>query len=42
VVAVDDTVYTVAGGPEPGLHTADTVEALDLGGTCAAPASATP
>jgi hypothetical protein len=31
VVAIGDTVYTLAGGPRPGLHVADTVEALDLG-----------
>jgi hypothetical protein len=34
VVAIGDTVYAVAGGPQPGLHVADTVEALDLRGAC--------
>lgn len=34
VVAIGTTVYAVAGGPRPGLHVADTAEALDLGGAC--------
>jgi non-specific serine/threonine protein kinase len=34
VVAIGDVVYALAGGPEPGLHVADTVEALDLPGSC--------
>jgi N-acetylneuraminic acid mutarotase len=31
VVAVGDVVYTLAGGPEPGLHTSAANEAIDLG-----------
>jgi hypothetical protein len=31
VAAVGDVVYTLAGGPQPGLHVASTVEAIDLG-----------
>jgi non-specific serine/threonine protein kinase len=34
VVALGNTVYTLSGGPRPGLHVADTTEALDLGGAC--------
>lgn len=34
VVAVGSTVYTLAGGPRPGLHVAGTVEALQLPGSC--------
>jgi non-specific serine/threonine protein kinase len=34
VVALGNTVYTLSGGPKPGLHVADTTEAIDLGGTC--------
>jgi hypothetical protein len=30
VAARDTTVYTFAGGPRPGLHVADTTEAIDL------------
>jgi hypothetical protein len=30
VVTVDRTLYTLAGGPRPGLHVANTVEAIDL------------
>ena len=30
VVAIGDVVYTIAGGPTPGLSTADTLEAIDL------------
>jgi hypothetical protein len=32
VVAIATTVYTFAGGPQPGLHVADTAEAIDLAG----------
>jgi N-acetylneuraminic acid mutarotase len=32
VVAIGTTVYTFAGGPQPGLHVADTAEAIDLAG----------
>jgi non-specific serine/threonine protein kinase len=32
VVAVDTTVYTLSGGPRPGLHVAGTTEAIDLSG----------
>ena len=31
VVAVGDTIYVLAGGPEPGLHTSSANEAIDLG-----------
>lgn len=31
VVAVGSVVYTIAGGPEPGLSVSDAVEAIDLG-----------
>jgi non-specific serine/threonine protein kinase len=31
VVTVGSTVYTLSGGPEPGLHVADSTEAIDLG-----------
>jgi Kelch motif/Galactose oxidase, central domain len=31
VVAVGDTVYVLAGGPRPGLHTSSANEAIDLG-----------
>ena len=31
VAAVGDVVYTLAGGPQPGLHVASTAEAIDLG-----------
>jgi N-acetylneuraminic acid mutarotase len=30
VVAVGDTVYVLAGGPRPGLHTSSANEAIDL------------
>jgi hypothetical protein len=30
VVTVGSTLYTLSGGPEPGLHVADTTEAIDL------------
>jgi hypothetical protein len=30
VVTVGTTVYTLAGGPHPGLHVADSTEAIDL------------
>lgn len=30
VVTVGTTLYTLAGGPRPGLHVADTLEAIDL------------
>jgi non-specific serine/threonine protein kinase len=30
VVAVGTTLYTLSGGPQPGLHVADTTEAIDL------------
>jgi non-specific serine/threonine protein kinase len=30
VVAVGQTLYTLSGGPQPGLHVADTTEAIDL------------
>jgi Kelch motif len=32
VVAVGDVVHVLAGGPQPGLHTSDANEAIDLGG----------
>ena len=31
VVAVGDTVYVLAGGPRPGLHTSAANEAIHLG-----------
>jgi hypothetical protein len=31
VVAVGDTVYVLAGGPQPGLHTSPANEAITLG-----------
>jgi hypothetical protein len=31
VVAVGDTVYVLAGGPQPGLHTTPANEAITLG-----------
>jgi hypothetical protein len=31
VVAVGDVVHVLAGGPQPGLHTSATNEAIDLG-----------
>jgi hypothetical protein len=34
VVAIRNTIYTLAGGPEPGLHVADTTEAIEAGGVC--------
>lgn len=34
VVAIGNTIYTLAGGPEPGLHVADTTEAIEAGGVC--------
>src|SRR5215207_4576100 len=42
VVVAGTTLYTLAGGPEPGLHVADTLEALDLSslGACASPSVA--
>jgi hypothetical protein len=30
VVTVGTVLYTLAGGPQPGLHVANTVEAIDL------------
>jgi Kelch motif len=40
VVAVGQTLYTLSGGPRPGLHVADTTEAIDLSplGSCPSPA----
>jgi hypothetical protein len=39
VVAVGTTLYTLSGGPRPGLHVAGTTEAIDLSGlgACASP-----
>jgi non-specific serine/threonine protein kinase len=39
VTAIGGTVYTFAGGPRPGLHVSDSVEAIDLAslGPCPAP-----
>ena len=34
VVAIRNTIYALAGGPEPGLHVADTTEAIEAGGVC--------
>jgi hypothetical protein len=34
VVAIRNTIYTLAGGPKPGLHVADTTEAIEAGGVC--------
>jgi non-specific serine/threonine protein kinase len=34
VVAIRNTIYTLAGGPTPGLHVADTTEAIEAGGVC--------
>ena len=31
VAAIGDVVYTLAGGPQPGLHVASTAEGIDLG-----------
>jgi hypothetical protein len=31
VVSVGTVLYTLAGGPQPGLHVSETVEAIDLG-----------
>jgi hypothetical protein len=31
VVAIANTVYVLAGGPQPGLHTSSANEAIDLG-----------
>jgi hypothetical protein len=39
VVARDTTVYTFAGGPEPGLHVAATTEAIDLAPLSGCPAA---
>jgi hypothetical protein len=40
VVARDTTVYTFAGGPRPGLHVADSTEAIDLARLGVCPATA--
>ena len=34
VVAIRNTIYALAGGPKPGLHVADTTEAIETGGVC--------
>ena len=34
VVAIRNTIYTLAGGPTPGLHVADTTEAIEVDGVC--------
>jgi hypothetical protein len=41
VVAVGDTVYTLSGGPTPGLHVSAATEALDLGEPCPEVSAAT-
>jgi non-specific serine/threonine protein kinase len=42
VVAAGTTVYTFAGGPQPGLHVADSAESVDLAALGACPASGPP
>jgi hypothetical protein len=34
VAAIGNTIYTLSGGPKPGLHVADTTEAIEVGGVC--------
>lgn len=34
VVAIRNNIYALAGGPEPGLHVADTTEAIETAGVC--------
>jgi len=34
VVAIGNRVYTLSGGPKPGLHVADSTEAIEVAGTC--------
>jgi len=34
VVAIRNTIYALAGGPKPGLHVADTTEAIETRGVC--------
>jgi non-specific serine/threonine protein kinase len=34
VVAIGNTIYALSGGPKPGLHVADTTEAIEADGVC--------